>query len=306
MEKVGKIPLDAYKDYEKERLKVFKITAKSKSTPIDFNLAALFEKAGWQPSDRFRFWYVQDFKEIDNQLLSALINAPPHILMRKLDREEDSFCICRILLDGCIEIFSNGEDYASAFFTDLFVNVPPTFYKLRNWEVRKKWVKDVTSVSMFSGSLAGALGWGKEVPKEIEESMTEAIKDYEIKNWHSCVVMCRRCVESIMKLAYTRFFGQEPKTARGRDLDLAEIIKKFKSEKPEVIPRHLLNIADSIRNLGNVPGAHAKSIPKYKFTRSDALLALTNLQALVHSYFTKIDKELGTIYTLEINFENNI
>jgi HEPN domain-containing protein len=303
MKKVVKIPLDTYKDYGKARLRVFRITAKPKSAPIDFNLAVLFEKAGWQPSDRFRFWYAQDFKEIDNPLLSTLANSPAHILIRKLDREEDSFCICRILLDGCIEILSNDEDYASTFFTDLFVNVPPTLYTLRNWGIRRKWVNDATSVGMFSGSLAGALGWGKEIPREIEESVVEAIKDYEIKNWHSCVVMCRRCVEAVMKLAYTRFFGQEPKTAKGRDLDLAEIIKRFESGRPDIIPRHLLNIVDSIRNLGNVPGAHPKAIPKYKFTRSDALLALTNLQSFVNAYFTKIDKELGSIYTLRIKLD---
>lgn len=304
MEKALKIPLAAYRNHNERGLKVFRLTAKPKSAPIDFNLTALFEKVGWRPSDRFRFWYVQELPKTDNQILSALISTPPHILIRKLDSEEDSFCICRILMDGCVEIFGNDEEYTYAFFNDLFVNVPPTFYQLRNWKITRKCVKDAASVGMFSGSLAGALGWGEEVPKEIEESMIEAIKDYEIKNWHSCVVMCRRCIESIMKLAYTRFFGQEPKTARGRDLDLAEIIKRFEIEKPEVIPRHLLNIVDSIRNLGNVPGAHAKAIPKYKFTRSDALLALTNLQSFVHSYFTKIDKELGTIYTLEINFDN--
>jgi hypothetical protein len=54
------------------------------------------------------------------------------------------------------------------------------------------------------------------------------------------------------------------------------------------IPRHWLNIADSVRNIGNVPGAHPRAIPGYRFSKQDAELAYTNTSGFVAAYFEKI------------------
>jgi hypothetical protein len=54
------------------------------------------------------------------------------------------------------------------------------------------------------------------------------------------------------------------------------------------MPRHWLNIADAVRNIGNVPGAHPRAIPGYGFSKSDAVLAYNNTAAFVSAYFEKI------------------
>jgi hypothetical protein len=53
-------------------------------------------------------------------------------------------------------------------------------------------------------------------------------------------------------------------------------------------PRHWLNIADAVRNIGNVPGAHPRPIPSYRFSKGDATLAYSNTSSFVSAYFEKI------------------
>src|SRR5438094_993444 len=54
-----------------------------------------------------------------------------------------------------------------------------------------------------------------------------------------------------------KFFGVKP----GKGLDLNGIIRSFEKLSPAPVPRHWLNIADAVRNIGNVPGAHPRPIP---------------------------------------------
>jgi HEPN domain-containing protein len=145
-------------------------------------------------------------------------------------------------------------------------------------------VNDKSTVAFFAGTAAGALGWGPKVPHEIEDSMKEAFRGIEKRNWKSCVVMCRRALQALMEVAYEKHFGVKP----GKGLDLNGIIRSFEKLAPPPIPRHWLNIADAVRNIGNVPGAHPRPIPSYRFSKGDATLAYSNTSSFVSAYFEKI------------------
>lgn len=287
---------------------VFQIKAEPRFSPIDFNIKLFIEKKGWGPSDRFRFWFITEKRQVDNPLLEKLINPEPHILIRKLDVEEDCFCHCEISLDGNVKIYGNDSQYAEEFFMDLFVNLPPSFHRPKEWKIMRRWVKDEYLLAFFVGSLQGALGWTgyEKIPGEIKESFDEAIQAFEAKHYKSCVVMCRRVIEAVMRLAYKRFFKKEPRSPNGRDFSLYEIIRKFQKDKLGIIPPHLINTLEYVRNLGNIPGAHPKPIPNYRFTRQDAEGALFNTQLFLYSYFNKIDKEIGKVYTLKINLNEKL
>jgi len=114
--------------------------------------------------------------------------------------------------------------------------------------------------------------------------MKEALRGIEKRNWKSCVVMCRRAPQALMEVAYEKFFGAQP----SKGLDLNGIIRSFEKLTPPPIPRHWLNIADAVRNIGNVPGAHPRAIPSYRFTKGDATLAYSNTSSFVSAYFEKI------------------
>ncbi len=301
-----RVSLTLYRDYPKEGLKVVKLNAKPSFTPIDLGISAILEKHGWGMSDRLRFWYYLEPKAKGHPPIENLMSFPPHIVLRKLNLEEDWFCHCMIFTDGTTEIYSNDEMFAKQFFEDVFVNVPPSFHKREEWEIKSEWVSDDFSLGMFCGTLEGALGWNSEkIPREVEESLFEATRSLEIKNWKSCVVMSRRAIEALMKFAYKRFFNEEPRNKRGQDLNLNDILKRFQSDKPNIIPAHWINILNSIRNIGNIPGAHPKSIPRYRFGKGDAVLALENSIAFVQAYFDKIDTEVGTVYELRIDLERD-
>jgi hypothetical protein len=80
---------------------------------------------------------------------------------------------------------------------------------------------------------------------------------------------------------------------------LNDLIIAFK--KTDKIPEHLLQVADSLRLLGNVPGAHPAEIPGYQFTRYDAEFGLASALYFNEQYFTKIDKDVSSYYSLEID-----
>jgi hypothetical protein len=82
---------------------------------------------------------------------------------------------------------------------------------------------------------------------------------------------------------------------------LNDMIQEFRKQKPSPIPDHLLHVADSIRVIGNVPGAHAADIADYHFSRSDAEFALYATTHFLDQYFSKIDKEVTQYYTLTID-----
>ncbi len=181
----------------------------------------------------------------------------------------------------------NDQSFIEDFFQQLLVNVSPSFHQIRDWRVKRRWVKDKSSVATLAGSLAGAMvSESDRIPSEIDESLQEAIKSYQGGNWKSCVVMSRRAMEAVIEFAYHRFFKKSPK-----GMDFNGLIRAFEKSKPPIIPVHWINILDSIRNIGNVPGAHAKQIKRYKFSRSDAQLSLENATAFREAYFSKIDPQ---------------
>ena len=274
------IPISKYVPHnlgksELGKLSVFKMDAAPHSSPIDLNVAALCEESGWGLADRLRFWHT----------LGGESTLPVgRVTIRKLDLEEQALVHCQVEADGVLTLLSNSEIYATRFFGSVFIDGPPAFHGLKDWKLKNAWVNDQTTVAFFAGSAAGALGWGPKVPHEIEDSMKEALRGMEKRNWKSCVVMCRRALQALMEVAYWKFFGVQP----GKGSDLNGIIRSFEKLSPPPIPRHWLNIADAVRNIGNVPGAHPRSIPRYRFTKGDAILAYSNTSSFVSAYFEKI------------------
>jgi len=260
---------------EVKNLSVFKLEAIPKSSPIDLNVSALSEESGWSLSDRLRFWHTLNGKSP----LPAI-----RLTIRKLELEEQALVLCHVEADGTLTILSNSKDCATRFFNTVFLDIPPSFPARKDWRLKGGWVDDESAVAFFAGTAAGALGWGPKVPQEIEDSMKEALRGIEKRNWKSCVVMCRRALQALMEVAYEKFFGVKP----GKGLDLNGIIRSFEKLSPSPIPRHWLNIADAVRNIGNIPGAHPRSIPSYRFTKGDATLAYSNTSSFVSAYFEKI------------------
>jgi hypothetical protein len=257
------------------KLSVFILDATPHSSPIDLSVAALCEESGWSLSDRLRFWHTLNGE-------SPLPGA--RITIRKLELEEQALVHCHIEPDGRLRILSNSKEYATRFFNSVFLGSAPAFHTRKDWKITSVWASDETTVAFFAGSAAGALGWGPKVPHEIEESMKEAFRGMEKRNWKSCVVMCRRAMQGLMEVAYEKFFGVKA----GKGLDLNGIIRSFEKLSPAPVPRHWLNIADAVRNIGNVPGAHPRPVPNYRFSKGDAILAYSNTSSFVSAYFEKI------------------
>jgi hypothetical protein len=131
--------------------------------------------------------------------------------------------------------------------------------------------------------------------------MAEARATFDITNYRSCVVMCRRSLEALLKFAFPRLLAKQPVDNKGKALTLDGMIKALRATTPPKIPVHLLHIADSLRVLGNVPGAHAAEIAGYRFSRYDAEFAIGALGYFVDQYFSKIDSEVGSYYTLTVD-----
>jgi HEPN domain-containing protein len=288
-----KVPLKSFDD-RSVKLELFELKATPSFSPIDFNIFAMTEILDWSLSDRLRFWHAAE--ELRQHGPASIFDIKPHMLVTRLDKEEDAFCHCTISMDGEITIWSNDSDYAEEFFSRLFVNVPPSFHGIEDWKITQKWLDAPQEIAIFTGSLNGTLSWTDQVAQAIDRSIDEAKASYDQKNWDACVVMCRRALEAIMRFAFQRFFQQEPK-----NLGFNDITRKFEKEKPDVIPEHLIRILDSVRDIGNVPGAHPQEIEGYKVTRLDADLALLNTVAFREAYFSKIDKDVGRVYTVRFD-----
>jgi hypothetical protein len=268
-------PISDYTSKSLGKLSVFRLEAAARSSPVDLNLPALSDESGSNLSDRLRFWHT----------LGGRSPIPiVRLTIRKLDLDEQALVHCHLEADGTLTILSNSKEYALRFFRCVFVNSPPAFGSSRDWKVKSGWIKNKRAVAFFGGSAAGALGWGPRVPREVEDSMKEAFRSIEKRNWKSCVVMCRRGLQALMDVAYHRFFGAKP----AKSLDLNAIVRKFEALNPLPIPKHWLNIADAVRNIGNVPGAHPRAIAGYKFSKSDAVLAYSNMSSFISAYFEKI------------------
>ncbi len=293
------------KDYLKsdKPLPVFMVHIVPKYCPLDINLNFLME-TGWTNADRFRFHFKQEFNTTKNPVMDQILKfLKPHILIRKYDKAEDCFITIHINLDGKFDIFCNDEAYAEKYLKGLFLESPPSFHSIDELEVSKKWIEDATQTVFFMGLLTGSLGWDAfgNVPSAIKASLEEAEKALAIGNYRSCVVMCRRTGEALLKFAFKRLLNREPSDSQGRTLTFDAIIRQFRQQQPSPIPAHLLHIIDSIRVIGNVPGAHPVEIEGYKFSKLDAEFTLASIQYFIEQYFTQIDKEVTQYYELRID-----
>jgi len=305
IEGLEKIPTQDYTTSE-EPLPVYRVIIHPYVTPVDINIQFIMEE-GWNQTDRLRFHTEMKIPVEKKHPLSEMIEQiQPHLLLRRYDIEEDSFIAISIFIDGEINILSNDKEYSKNYLTGLFLNFPPGFYTRDQLQfIEEGWVVDGNICAMFSGMLMGAIGWDPllQIPPAINQSLDEARKAVSIANYRSCVVMCRRTIEALLKFAFPRLLGIEAVDARGRTLSLYAMIERFKGQQPPRIPVHLLHLLDSIRLIGNVPGAHAVEIEGYRFTKSDAEYALATVHYFLEQYFSKIDSEVNTYYTLTIDLE---
>jgi hypothetical protein len=297
-----KVSLNDYLTSDKP-LPVFAVRITPNFNPIDINLKFLMEE-GWTNADRFRFHFKQEFKETKNEIMNQLFSQiKPHILIRKYDKPEDCFLTIHVNLDGTFDILSNDEAFADKYLKGLFLEFPPSFYSIEDLEISKEWVQDSNKTAFFTGLLAGTLGWDplNDIPTAIKNSLEEAKKAISIANYRSCVVMCRRTGEALLKFAFKRLLNKDPLDTQGRALTFDAIIRQFRQQQPPPIPAHLLHILDSIRVIGNVPGAHPVEIEGYKFSKLDAEFTLASIQYFIEQYFSQIDKEVTQYYTLTID-----
>lgn len=282
---------------------VFRLKAIPNFIPIDINLQFIIEE-GWNIADRLRFHTRMKLEKNENHPMTDLFTSlKPHLLIRRYDREEDSFLSIQIALDGEIDILSNDQDFAYKYLYGLFLECPPSFHSEKELQISEKWVDDPQICAMFLGLLHGALGWdpSHQIPPAIQASLEEAEKALSIANYRSCVVMCRRTIEALLKFAFQRLLGRAPVDNQGRTLRLYAMIEQFRQQQPSPIPVHLLHMLDSIRVIGNVPGAHPVEIEGYKFSKLDAEFALASVHYFLEQYFSKIDREVSEYHTLTID-----
>jgi hypothetical protein len=295
------IPIDNYFSDNPKKI-VYCINCVPDFSPLDINLEFLHSN-GWSiNTDRIRF-HTETKMEVpkDYPMAQILATLKPHLLIRKIDKEEDYFISIQAMIDGNIRILSNDSDKATEYLRGIFLGLPPSFKEIENISQESGWNDDEAVFAMFLGMLHGAYGWDPlhDLPPFLEESIQEAQKSLGIGNYKSCVVMCRRGIEALLKFAYKRLLKKEPLSKSNRALFLNDLIKGFKSKGK--IPDHLLHVADSLRLLGNVPGAHAAEIRDYRFTRYDAEFAIASTLYFVEQYFTKIDTEVKNYYTISID-----
>lgn len=301
MNDISHIPLENYFSDNPKRA-VYVIKGAPEFSPLDVNLRFLHSK-GWSiNADRLRF-HTETKPDVpeDHPMAKILRNLKPHLLIRKIDKEEDYFVAIQVMIDGNIQVLSNDGDKASEYLQGIFLGFPPTFKEPEDILIESEWSEDEKIFAMFCGMLHGAYGWdlSHDLPPFLEESIQEAHKSLEIGNYKSCVVMCRRGLEALLKFAYNRLLGKEPVSKDNKPLMLNNLIKGFKGKSK--IPNHLLHVADSLRLLGNVPGAHAAEIKDYQFTKYDAEFATASILYFVEQYFTKIDTEITSYYTVTID-----
>lgn len=306
--KLTKITTRDYSSIDGKCPPVYRMKVRPNFSPIDINIQFIIEE-GWSHADRLRFHPETKIKAAkDHPLAAILTNLKPHLLIRRYDREEDSFLTAHISQEGKIEILSNDRNFAQRYLNGLFLECPPPFHSAEEIEILDEWVDDQEVCAMFLGLLHGALGWDPsyQIPPAIRASLEEAEKALSIANYRSCVVMCRRTVEALLKFAFPRLLGSTAIDNNGRTLTLNAMIEKFKKQKPTSIPTHLLHVLDSVRVIGNIPGAHAVEIEGYQFSKHDAEFAISSVHYFLEQYFSKIDKEVSEYYTLTIDLNEEL
>jgi len=203
------IPIDNYFSDNPQKA-VYCISAVPGFSPLDINLKFLHSN-GWSiNTDRISF-HTEIKMEVPEQhpMAQILGNLKPHLLIRKIDKEEDYFISIQVMIDGSIQILSNDSDKASEYLRGVFLGLPPSFKEPEDMSQESRWSDDETIFAMFCGMLHGAYGWdpSHDLPPFLEESIRETQKSLEIGNYKSCVVMCRRGIEALLKFAYKRLLG---------------------------------------------------------------------------------------------------
>ncbi|HEV3085077.1 MAG TPA: hypothetical protein VGY66_35280, partial [Gemmataceae bacterium] len=108
---------------------VFCLHAKPQFSPLDVNVAFLV-RSGWnQAVDRLRFHVEQDSPVPEaHPMAQVMKRLQPHLLIRRLDRDEDRFISVHVSVKGDIAILSNDADYGRAGFQGIFLECPPSFH----------------------------------------------------------------------------------------------------------------------------------------------------------------------------------
>lgn len=307
MTKATNYPLASYTEHG-SNAPVFHLHAKAQFSPLDVNITFL-ARSGWnQAVDRLRFHTDHPSRSNSGHpLAQALSSFAPHLLLRRLDRDQERFGAIHAYIDGQIMVFSNDAEFARSLLAGVFLECPPSFHAKEDLEITEEWRTDEQTRALFAGMLAGALGWdpSHNIPDNIQQSLDEARRSLDIANYRSSVAMSRRTLEAVLKFGYERLLKKQPINKKGRELMLNDMIQEFRNQNPPSIPDHLLHVADSIRVIGNVPGAHAADIPEYHFSRSDAEFALYATIHFLDQYFAKIDPEVTKYYTLTIDLNEN-
>ena len=294
-------------DYAKDSLEppFVRLNIRANYSPIDLNLLFV-SRRGWTPGDRLRI-ALANAPVPKGPLGEVIGKTPPHVLLRRYDRDADAFVAVRFMIDGSIIAESNDLPFVQKYVEGLLLECPPSFHSLSDIEVQEAWIREPAERAWFIGMLHGAFGWDSshQIPPAIAESLEEARTAFEVANYRSAVVMCRRVLEALLKFAHERLLKSKPVDAKGKSLMLDGLVKRFRAEASAPIPAHLLHVADALRVIGNVPGAHPVDIPNYQFTASDAEFALAPAHYFVDQYFAKIDTEVSTHYVLTIDGENS-
>ena len=297
-----RIPTQDYLECKKP-ISIYNIKVKPNFTPVDINLQFIIEE-GWSNADRFRFHAKMPKIKTKNEAMNTILrNIQSHLLIRRYDKAQDSFISIHVSMDGTFEIFSNDEEFAHKYLEGLFLEFPPSFHSIEDLQFTAEWVNKAETYYSFLGLLQGALGWDSfdQIPAAIKASLEEAERALSIANYRSCVVMCRRTIEALLKFAFQRLINKPPTDNHGRTLTLDAIIKYFRQQQSSPIPAHLLHILDAIRVIGNIPGAHPVEIKGYKFSKLDAEFTIASVRYFIEQYFSQIDKEVTKYYTLTIN-----
>ncbi|MEK6236462.1 MAG: hypothetical protein N2C14_17275, partial [Planctomycetales bacterium] len=131
---------------------VFQLTGTAQFSPFDINIAYLTQ-AGWnQTVDRLRFHVQNQNPPPATHPLAAMISAlAPHLLVRRLDEEEDRFISLQILTDGTVTVLSNDREFANDTFNRLLLDCPPGFHTIDEFDIAEDWIDDPSVVAYFTG-----------------------------------------------------------------------------------------------------------------------------------------------------------
>ena len=121
-------------------LAIYCLTAKPSFAPIDINLTFLSQDGWSASSDRLRFQVLREEQPRAKHRLAELIGSvPPHLMLRRYDREEDCLAAIRVFLDGSVEILSNEPNSRRGIF------------EAYSWRYRRRFIPKISLREPRSG-----------------------------------------------------------------------------------------------------------------------------------------------------------